>query len=290
MVARLIVAAAYVAIGAVGCGNGGGQVRQADASHLDGVPSAVGCVGEGETLIGAAGETCCAGLTTVACSSPLTLPDASPGTSGCLAALFQCSVCVQKCGDGKCTLGENECNCAQDCDPEATQLGCHADDVPFDAPSGYWAWALEGTTTATPDPNVNCCKLASRVYAYDDTCKDTLVYPTHLICLANCRDGKCEAPETPCSCPWDCITDSAGCYVVGDIYNPPGTGIILAPADGASSATGGCCPGLSPAPDSWLAPDGSCASDQFGAVRCLPCGDGICAAGESVCNCPADCH
>ncbi len=219
LAARQGCTAVFALVAALGCGDGRSQ--QADAANADGPSSALPCIGEGETLIAAAGENCCPGLGTVACAAQQPIPDGPPGTAQCVAVSYECAVCVQGyCGDGKCTLGENNCNCAQDCDPAVNQPGCHPVDVPFDAPPGYWDRWPEGATNTTPDPNVNCCGLGSRVYAYGDNCMETLAYPTQLICLPHCGDGKCEGMETPCSCPWDCITDTAGCYMEGYSYNP----------------------------------------------------------------------
>jgi len=283
LVFRRRFVALLAVVGALGCGGGGGRSQQADAGDSDGPSSTLPCIGEGETLIAAVGETCCPGLSTVACAVQQVIADGSPGIAACVEAGYQCAVCVQGCGDGKCTLGENECNCAQDCDPAANQPGCHQDNVPFDSPPGYWDWRLEGTTPTTPDPSVNCCQLASRVFAYDDNCKETLAYPTQLICLPHCGDRKCEGLETPCSCPWDCLTDTAGCYREGYAYNPGTTPLAI-------EDPGGCCPGLSAVNKGYPLDDGRCFFDPYGELMCLRCGDGVCAAGENVCNCPADCY
>lgn len=277
-------AAVLAVVGVLGCGGGGSQ--QADAANADSPSSTLPCIGEGETLIAAVGETCCPGLSTVACAAQQPIPDGSPGTAACLGVTYQCAVCVQGCGDGKCTLGENNCNCGQDCDPAANEPGCHPDDVPFDAPPGYWDWWLAGTTPATPYPDVNCCQLASRFYAYGDNCMETLEYPTQLICLSHCGDGKCEGMETPCSCPWDCITDTAGCYMEGYSYNP-GTSPMAMGKD-----PGGCCPGLTAVNEGYPLDNGSgrCYLEPYGELMCLRCGDGACTGDENICNCPADCH
>lgn len=292
VVVRRRSAAMLAVFGALGCGCGGGRSQQvdgddfeqADMGSADGPTSTLPCVGEGETLLVAIGETCCPGLTTVACALQQASSDGSPGTATCVGAAFQCAVCVQGCDDGKCTLGENECNCPQDCDTAANQPNCYPDDIAFDSPSGYWEWRLEGTTSATPDPNVNCCELASRVFAYDDNCGQTLAYPSRLICLPNCGDRKCGGMETSCSCPWDCLTDTAGCYREGYTYNP-GTTSTLAIKD-----PGACCPGLTAVKEGYANPDGTCFFDLYGELMCLTCGDGVCTAGENICNCPADCH
>jgi len=282
LVVRRGPAALLAAVGAIGCG-GGTRSQQADAGESDGPLSTLPCIGEGETLIAAAGETCCPGLSTVTCQAQQAIPGGPPGTAECVGVTYQCAVCVQGCGDGKCTLGENVCNCAQDCDPAANQPGCHPDDVPFDSPPGYWQWRLEGTVPTIPDPNVNCCQIASRVAAYDNNCEDTLAYPTQLICLQHCGDQKCEGMETPCSCPWDCLTDTAGCYREGYHYNP-GTDPL------ATKDPGGCCPGLAAVGYGYPLDDGRCFFDPYGELICLRCGDGTCTAGENICNCPADCH
>jgi hypothetical protein len=52
-------------------------------------------------------DGCCDGLEL----RPLSLPD---GQGNCLTAPAG-GICVNACGDGECTVGENRCNCAADC-------------------------------------------------------------------------------------------------------------------------------------------------------------------------------
>ncbi len=64
------------------------------------------CVSEGEVGSPWDGIPCCSGLIAISCSEQL--PDGGCATqSDC----FICSVC----GDGICDLGENICNCPEDC-------------------------------------------------------------------------------------------------------------------------------------------------------------------------------
>lgn len=281
------VAGMLAIVGVLGCGGGDGRSQKADAGDSDGLSSTVGCIGEGGTLIAAAGEACCPGLTTVACAIQVAIPDASPGTAACASATYQCSICVQGCGDGKCTLGENVCNCGEDCDPAANQPGCHPDNVPFDTPSNFQGQPVSPYVGGDGEGNAICCGFGSsgsEVFAYDDNCGETLAYPTQLICLSHCGDGKCEGMETPCSCPWDCLTDTAGCYREGYTYNP-GTNPLA-----AIKNPGGCCPGLTAVRKGQPAVEGTCYFEVFGELMCLRCGDGVCTVGENICNCPRDCH
>jgi len=80
------------------------------------------------------GPSCCAGLTQIGCSQPIA-PQFG-GCSDCVGAFF-CTMC----GNGICGLGENKCNCPQDCvEPDIEYCGMYFNHVPdgveFEGPIG----------------------------------------------------------------------------------------------------------------------------------------------------------
>jgi len=67
------------------------------------------CGGEGETVFAYPGYQCCSSLETISTAHPDdsdNCPDYIP---------LGANMCVKDCGDGQCTLGENKCNCPEDC-------------------------------------------------------------------------------------------------------------------------------------------------------------------------------
>lgn len=286
-VGTLALALLLVAAGAA-CEGHSNAARPPDASLETDAFSSGSCLGEGQTLMLGTDQTCCQGLTTVGCSERTTPPNLPTGAAACAEALFQCGICVQRCGDGKCTTGENACNCPQDCGSSAPSPGCHPDDTPFPTPAGYWDWWL--ANRGLRNPEVQCCQSTSRIFPYDDKCGSTIEPPIQLICFpqTQCGNRTCDGLETPCSCPWDCLTESTGCYREGYTFNPrtKAGSLPLAPDPG------GCCPGLVAVPVIAPLPPGSalvCSSDNFGDRVCLRCGNGRCDGGENSCNCPSDC-
>lgn len=67
------------------------------------------CVGEGGPTNEGSAVSCCPGLEPL--DTAMALPDGLCLPSRCL----NCQVCVQGCGDGKCTTGEDPCSCPVDC-------------------------------------------------------------------------------------------------------------------------------------------------------------------------------
>jgi len=69
------------------------------------------CIAEGESgAVIPDGPQCCEGLTQIGCDQP----DQSGECSGGCVGAFYCTMC----GNGICGLGENKCNCPQDCKEE----------------------------------------------------------------------------------------------------------------------------------------------------------------------------
>lgn len=100
---------------AIACAGSRGDDRPASA-ELGSVPlfqdagaTSEECLGEGKDEAGDAGPGCCEGLTR------------TPLYKGSLIRLDECQLmpgdgyrCI-RCGDGRCGLGENACNCSGEC-------------------------------------------------------------------------------------------------------------------------------------------------------------------------------
>jgi hypothetical protein len=78
------------------------------------------CSTEGQTQDLKAFRVCCKGLTPIstATSNDITTTDA--GSCNVEFELDPTRICAQ-CGDGRCGVGENSCNCASDCGPAPTR-------------------------------------------------------------------------------------------------------------------------------------------------------------------------
>lgn len=87
------------------------------------------CIGEGGTFESFQNENpCCAGLVPV--------PDHFPENGTCVGPNCPCFICT-KCGtdDGSCSLGENRCNCPEDC---VTAHNCTANECIDGVGHDYW--------------------------------------------------------------------------------------------------------------------------------------------------------
>jgi hypothetical protein len=74
-----------------------------------GTPTTIPCTPEGQTMTVYPGYECCPGLEAISPNKPDANGDCPE------YPLLGASVCVKDCGDGQCTLGENKCNCPEDC-------------------------------------------------------------------------------------------------------------------------------------------------------------------------------
>lgn len=72
-------------------------------------PTPRACTPEGQTMPVYPGYSCCPGLEAISPNKP----DAKGNCPD--YPLLGASVCVKDCGNGQCTLGENKCNCPEDC-------------------------------------------------------------------------------------------------------------------------------------------------------------------------------
>jgi len=136
-----------------------------------------GCVEEGGYVPVVPGAPeCCDGLIKVPCDAP----DAEGKCQLCAGA----SICT-KCGDGVCGVGENKCNCPDDCKT------C------LDVGEGFIGF----------DSQDKCCEgLVAKsdcLLTYDGcSCPKCPCY----VCLP-CGDGVCGPFEHRCNCPEDCPDD-----------------------------------------------------------------------------------
>lgn len=131
------------------------------------------CMTEGVQITKVSDPPCCPGLTPIPAAW-------APGDGTCVPPrCAECMYCVKGCGDGKCTAGENSCNCPQDC--------------PFSFPGGPGSACTEDSDCKAP---VGCLPEASG-------------YPTG----GYCTGGVCN-PEAPVfqGCP-------AGAVCVGTTFS-----------------------------------------------------------------------
>ncbi|MEE2756805.1 MAG: hypothetical protein VYA30_09080, partial [Myxococcota bacterium] len=90
-----------------------------------------------------------------------------------------------------------------------------------------------------------------------------------------CGDGVCSDFENHCNCPDDCMEMANECIAEGQpIMNFDQQ----------------CCPGLFPVECALLGADNMCFPCAELTQYCINCGDGVCAEGENLCNCPLDCE
>jgi len=131
---------------------------------------------------------CCDGLTKI----PVMVPDETVG--GCLAPDCPCFVCT-RCGDGECGIGENVCNCEQDCQP------CVGEG---------------GTIPVIPNPP-ECCEGLTLIPP-----KQPDIVGIAGICTAKCGNGVCDVDtESDYNCPSDCGECVGEGGTIPVIPNPP---------------------------------------------------------------------
>lgn len=209
------------------------------------------CVPEGEEYneLDDPDAQCCEGLEPVVAA--MEMPDGL-----CSAPRCPCFVCVS-CGDGLCGLGENVCNCHQDCEnlPECTPEGESHAAVPGAPPC---CPGLDTIGCEQPDEEGNC----------------PMGCEGGVFC-ARCPNGECGPGENPCNCPEDC-GGQVECTQEGESYNE------------LDDPHAPCCPGLEPIPLLVEAGEG-CDAPACPCFVCARCGNGECGPGENVCNCEDDC-
>jgi len=201
------------------------------------------------------------------------------------------SVC-RSCGDGVCSVGEDECSCPE---PECAGIGTCGD----------------GLCCPSRDENVCSCP--------DDCLEEGAVTcPDGFCCPEERADGNCEPDcgmcgdhlcepgkgEDSCTCPGDCDDESSVCGNQNCCnLSQPMENIANCPADCCPEEPtndGTCCPNES----AENSPEDCCATmAQCGDSVCCPgeegsgcpeccsnvCGDGDCCGSETVSDCPQDC-
>jgi len=143
-------------------------------------PTVIPCGQEGETVPVYPGYKCCPGLEPISTAHP-------DGNGNCPDYIpLGASMCVKDCGDGQCTLGENKCNCAEDCGPTSC---IKEGEVGVEANNDFCCSGLESIGNAQPEPeNLGLCRLAMGRF----------------VCVKDCGDGQCTLGENKCNCPEDC--------------------------------------------------------------------------------------
>ncbi len=133
------------------------------------------CKEEGEKWVGVVEPDahCCPGLTQIYD----TWPEYSDGDYSCIVNIVAGYVCTQ-CGDGICGIGENVCNCPEDCPP------CVGEG---------------GTIPVIPNPP-ECCEGLDLIPP-----KEPGIVGIMGICTAKCGNGICDREtESNYNCPSDC--------------------------------------------------------------------------------------
>jgi len=147
-------------------------------------PTPIACVLEGQTMPVYPGYQCCLGLEAISPNKP----DANGNCPD--YPLLGASVCVKDCGDGQCTLGENKCNCLEDCGPTSC---IKEGEVGVEANSDFCCPGLESISDAQPEPeNPGLCRLATGRF----------------VCVKDCGNGQCTFGENKCNCSEDCVHNS----------------------------------------------------------------------------------
>ena len=232
------------------CGDGACSMGENHCNCAEDCPAVTQCAVEGSSVPVVPGALdCCPGLASIGCEGP---PTAEVCEGDCAGAV----ICA-RCGNGLCGLGENACNCAQDC-----------------APGGACAAAGESVPVVPGAPD--CCDglhpIGCDAPGDFGLCPDECV---GAIVCANCGNGSCGPGENRCNCADDCST--------GSQCAAEGTSVPLIP--GALE----CCGGLEPIGCETPEGAGLCPQECVGAAVCARCGNGSCGPGENECNCAVDC-
>jgi hypothetical protein len=198
----------------------------------------------------------------------------------------------RSCGDGVCSVGEDECSCPE---PECAGIGTCGD--------GLCCPGREENVCSCPDD----CLEEGAV-----TCPDSFCCPEERDAgncepdCGMCGDGTCEPDkgEDSCTCLIDCPNNDSVCGnqnccdVVGHVETmntcaqdccpeTPVTDGVCCPVESAENSPADCCPTMAQCNDSVCCPG----EDASGCPECCSneCGDGVCCGDETVTSCPRDC-
>lgn len=211
------------------------------------------CADEGESVpvIPDAPE-CCGDLKKISCVEPNDSGDCPLECDG--------SMICAACGDGECGLGENKCNCPQDCEEEDVCVGEGEVGSSFENES--CCSGLEKIDNSTVDDDGSCIQFRNGTF----------------MCAA-CGDGECGSGENKCNCPDDCGEVEPSCIEEG------GEGLV--------NSGSSCCSGLeqirATSEFGLVRPDEDTCDYDDSKFYCTKCGDGVCGDKEDRCNCPEDC-
>ncbi|MBM4352197.1 MAG: hypothetical protein FJ109_00130 [Deltaproteobacteria bacterium] len=153
----------------------------------------------------------------VPCADPFCWPNYDCAEVDC-----QCFVCAQ-CGDGKCSTGENRCNCPEDCEKPfpCSEAGGNCTPEPF-CPDGMLGispsdcgvdlyccppgggCAKAGEPQGVGPEMIPCCDGLAPISWADWNPEDGCVaIPGDDIC-SDCGNTVCDPWENPCNCKQDC--------------------------------------------------------------------------------------
>jgi len=210
------------------------------------------CLGLGEPVSFTPGSTpCCANLFPLSCDAP-------GGDGACVYGCQAIYYCAQ-CGNGRCDVNENYCNCPFDC--PAPPVECTPTGSPLPPPPALGECCEAGDNplpNLQPDARGNCVQGEPA-----------------LVC-ARSNDRFCGPGENFCNSPIDCPAPPPPCTEAGFVLESFRPGAA-------------CCAGLQPIGCEQTDADGVCRENCVGTVYCAACGDGQCDGAENPCNCPADC-
>jgi len=175
---------------------------------------------------------------------------------------------LAKCGDDRCTSGENRINCPEDC-----------------SKCGDWVCDAGETKENCPHDCIVCG---------DDVCdpgEDRASCPQD---CAHCGDGVCDVNENKNNCPQDCVICGDGvcdCQEITGLHNTTcpqdcvkcGDGVCDSPYENFSSCPHDCA----------VCGDRICSPGENVTCQqdCTVCGDNVCDTkhGENKTSCPQDC-
>jgi hypothetical protein len=216
------------------------------------------------------------------CKCPC-ITDSDCGVDRCDQGRDVCHELKYKCENGKCDYTSKEYkgySCARYYDPtSATPEKCldTCGDGVCKSPETKW-WCPEDCKEET-----DCIGEGGIYKEWTGTIKGECCEGLHVIasgyrnnisyCTSEvCGNGECKELENKWNCPEDCGT-------APDCRNE-NYGCTIDPIP--------CCPGLKSSA-LFGDPNGDCGEMANCGTICIPCGNGICDANESKCNCPEDC-